>query len=44
VWEEKHADSEKMKLLSKEMDEVVKKMRWVMNLKQNTDLGGNAKD
>jgi chromosome segregation ATPase len=44
VWEEKHADSEKMKALSKEMDDVVKKMRWVMNLKQNTELGGNSKD
>jgi hypothetical protein len=27
-----------MKSLNKEMDEVVKKMRWVMNIKQNTDL------
>lgn len=40
VVEEGKSENEKVRNLSVEMDEVVNKMRWVMGLKQNTQLGG----
>ncbi|KJY00018.1 hypothetical protein TI39_contig345g00021 [Zymoseptoria brevis] len=42
VLNDNRADTEKLRALSEEMEEVVNKMRWVMNLKQNTSLDQTA--